>query len=300
MKILLTGAAGWLARHVAAELERSPAGHELRLLDRVEPQEATVFAPGQPERQAMPLETHWPYVRAEITDLPAMRAACEGMDAVIHLAAATTGLPEHGAAIMQANVVGTYVALDAARSSGVRRFLCASSINAFGTFFWRLNGQPSEYDRMPLTEDFSPVPQDPYSLSKLCNELTCEAFHRAYGLTTAAFRFAAVWPEKFYADALADRSPTTAWSDDLYSWVYYLDVARGLRQALESPALPACGVYTLAAGDTSRPEPTMDLLNRFGPDLARTVSTPLVGRAPLLSIDRARAAFGYDPQYRLD
>ncbi len=63
--------------------------------------------------------------------------------------------------------------------------------------------------------------------------------------------------------------------------------------------MPAHGVYTLGGADTTCPEPTMDILDKFRPDLAATVVKPLSGRAPLLSIDRARAAFGYDPQWRL-
>ena len=93
MKVLITGACGWLARHLVTKLESS---HELRLLDRVDPKDATIFIPGKAERMPMPMISKWPYVRAEITDLEAMRSACKNMDAVIHLAAATTGFPEHG------------------------------------------------------------------------------------------------------------------------------------------------------------------------------------------------------------
>ncbi len=297
MKVLLTGTAGWLARVVAKELEA--AGHELRLVDCVDPAAATIFVPGQLERIHQPLTTHWPYVRANITDLAAMREAAEGMEAVIHLAAVTDGLPEHGQRIMEINVVGTYVVLDAARQAGVRRVLAASSINAFGTFAWRLSGKPAPYDRLPLDEGFVPVVEDPYSLSKLCNEETCAAFHRAYGLTTAAFRFAGVWTEELYDQRRRNMTATTQWEDWLYSWVHVADIAGGLRRALESPSLPGCGVYTLGAADTTCPEPTMEILTRFRPDLAKTVKLPLPGRAPLLSIDRARQAFGYAPRYRL-
>ena len=297
MKVILTGAAGWLARFVTKELEEG--GHELRLVDCVNPAEATIFIPGQLERMHRPLTTRWPYIQADITDLTAMRQAAEGMDAMIHLAAATDGLSEHGSRIMQINVVGTYVVLDAARQAGLKRVLAASSINAFGTFAWRLSGKPAPYDRMPLEENFAPVVEDPYSLSKLCNEETCAAFHRAYGLTTAAFRFAGVWTEELYDRRRGNMTPTTKWEDWLYSWVHVADIAGGLRRALETPNLPGCGVYTLGAADTTCPEPTMEILARFRPDLARTVKPPLPGRAPLLSIDRARQAFGYAPRYRL-
>lgn len=297
MKILITGACGMIGRALTTELGQA---HDLRLLDRVSPAEATVFVPGSGERAAAPLQTDWPFMQAEILDAGAMRTATEGMEAVVHLAASVSGLPEHGIETMQTNVVGTYTLLDAARQTGVARFLCASSINAFGTFYWRLSGRPAPYEKMPLTEEFAPVPEDPYSLSKWVNEETCAAFHRAYGLTTAAFRFAGVqtaqWHERMVAQGLP---PTEAWADDLYGWVHVADIARGLRQAVEAETLPGHGVYTLGAADTRCPEPTMELLERFRPDLARTVETALPGRAPLLSITRAQAAFGYAPQYRL-
>jgi UDP-glucose 4-epimerase len=295
MKVLITGACGFIGRNLIAELESS---HELRLTDSVAPSEATMFAGGR-ERRPAPLVTRWPCVKGDIGDPAVMRQACEGMDAVIHLAADPTGYAERGREIMQINVVGTYVVLDAARLAGVRRVLCASSINAFGTFYWRLSGQPPPYTSMPLDESFDPVPEDPYSLSKRCNEETCAAFTRAYGLTTAAFRFAGVSSAERYEVMRREVAPTTAWSDDIYQWVHVTDLVRGLRRAVESPALPAFGVYTLAAGDTRCPEPTMELLRRFRPDLAARVTRPLEGRAPLLSIARAQAAFGYAPTFRL-
>ena len=157
---------------------------------------------------------------------------------------------------------------------------------------------------MPLDEGFRPVPEDPYSLSKLVNEHTCAAYHRAYGMTAIAFRFAGVWPQSRYAQVReAGLAPTTSWSDDLYQWVHVEDVARGIRQALEADHLTGFGVYTLGAADTRCPEPTEELLRRFRPVLARTLAAPLPaplpGRAPLLAIDRAREAFRYDPRFRL-
>jgi len=295
MNVLITGACGFIGRHLAEELE---ANHRLRLVDAARPEDATMFG-GREGRIPAPFTPSWPFVQADITDLPAMLDACDGMDAVIHLAADPTGHAEKGKAIMQVNVIGTYVVLDAARQAGVKRVFCASSINAFGTFFWRLSGKPSPYTTLPLTEDFDPVPEDPYSLSKRCNEETCAAFHRAYGLTTAAFRFAGVSSDERYEAARGNLAPTTEWSDLLYQWVHVRDVVRGLRQALECTTLPGFGVYTLGAADTRCPEPTMELLERFRPDLAAAVTRPLVGREPLLSIDRARETFGYAPRFRM-
>ena len=297
MKALITGACGFVARALAADLE---GRHELRLLDRSRPEDATIFMPGKPDRQAAPLVTRHPFVQASITDVDAMRRACEGVDAVIHLAASVTGLPEHGVETFRDNALGTFVVLDAARLAGAKRFLCASSVNAFGTIYWRLSGRPAGYTKMPLDETFRVEPEDPYSLSKYVNEETCAAFQRAYGITTAAFRFGGVWTDAMYRERIATPlPPTTAWSDDLYHWVHLDDVARGIRQALEASDLPVHGVYTLSGPDTRCPEPTMELLERFRPDLAATVERPLVGREPLMSIRRAHEAFGYAPHRRL-
>jgi nucleoside-diphosphate-sugar epimerase len=153
---------------------------------------------------------------------------------------------------------------------------------------------------MPIDETFPPVPEDPYSLSKLVNEETCAAFHRAYGMTTAAFRFAGVWSKEMYEKRLADGlQPTIQWSDDLYQWVHITDIVEGIRMALEEPNLPGYGAYTLSGADTRCPEPTLVILNKLRPDLAQNVLTPLEGRAPLLSIERARSTFGYAPRFRL-
>jgi nucleoside-diphosphate-sugar epimerase len=297
VKILITGAPGFIGRALIAELGDR---HELRLLDRNRPEEATMFLPGMSERALIPYETRWPFVQGEITDVVAMQKAIEGMEAVVHLAASVTGLPQYGVETFRDNALGTFIVLDAARQAGVRRFLCASSVNAFGTIYWRLSGKPPIYTTLPLDEDYPPQVEDPYSLSKLVNEETCAAFHRAYGITTAAFRFAGVWTEEMYRKRLADGlAPTTAWSDDLYQWVHVADIARGLRQALEAPDLPGHGVYYLGSADTRCPEQTLDILRRFRPDLAASLTRPLEGRESLISIERARRAFGYAPQYRL-
>ncbi|MFD0670994.1 NAD-dependent epimerase/dehydratase family protein [Cohnella sp. GCM10027633] len=297
MRIVLTGACGFIGRKVIEELETR--GHELHLVDRQRPEEATIFVPGA--RVSMPFKTDWPFYQADIMDAEAMERIVAGADAVMHLAAVPSGLPEDGREAFYYNACGTYSLLDASRLAEVPRFVAASSINAFGTFYWRIREAAIRYTRLPLTEDYRPEPQDPYSLSKLVNELTCEAYHRAYGMKTAALRFGGVWSDEVYDKALENGlTPTEAWTDDLYTWVHVRDIARGIRQALEAPELPGYGAYTMNAADTSRPEPTMELLERFRPDYLNALAAPIEGRGALISSARAKEAFGFDPAYRLD
>jgi nucleoside-diphosphate-sugar epimerase len=297
MKMLITGACGMISRALIKQLEPS---HELRLLDRIDPSEATIFSPGSAERLKAPFKPDWPFIVAEILDEAAMLKAVDGVDAVVHLAASVTGLPEYGVETFRSNALGTYIMLDASRKAGVKRFTCASSVNAFGTIYWRLSGKAPVYTSMPLTEAYPPVPEDSYSLSKYVNEETCAAFHRAYGITTAAFRFAGVWSLEMYDRTMQKGfAPTEKWSDDLFQWVHLNDIAAGIRKALEAPSLPGYGAYYLGAADSRCPEPTMDILRKFRPDLAAHVTEPLEGRASFISIRKAQQTFGYTPTYRL-
>ena len=61
MRVLITGACGFVGRNLIAELENR--GHELRLLDMTRPEHATMF-PGGAERAHVPLVTEWPFIQA--------------------------------------------------------------------------------------------------------------------------------------------------------------------------------------------------------------------------------------------
>ncbi len=296
MNVLITGACGMIARSLIPRLEKN---HQVRLLDRVPPEQATMFTPGAGERRAAPLVTRLPFIVGDQLDEAVIAKAVAGVDAVIHLAAAVSGDPKVGVETFRSNAVGTYILADACRKAGTKRLLVASSINAFGCFYWRQSGRPPVHTQMPLDETYPSCVEDPYSLSKLVNEETLATFHRGFGLTTAAFRFAGVFSEEHYRNTRANLRPTTAWADDLWQWVHVEDVAQGLTQALEAPSLPGFGVYALGAADTTRPEPTLELLQRFRPDLACNLKEPLPGRAPLLSIRKAAETFGYQPKYRM-
>ncbi|MGO9782158.1 MAG: NAD-dependent epimerase/dehydratase family protein, partial [Streptosporangiaceae bacterium] len=110
--ILMTGAAGLIGTMLRTRLARP--GRTLRLLD-VAPVTA---GPGEEA------------IQASVTDLAAMTAACQGVDAVIHLGG-YSGEEEWGE-ILEVNINGGYVAFEAARRAGVSRVIYASSNHAVG------------------------------------------------------------------------------------------------------------------------------------------------------------------------
>ncbi len=122
-------------------------------------------------------------VIGDIRDYDACLKCCAGTDIVVHLAANTGVAPSvaNPRLDMEANVVGAFNMLEAARRNGVKRFVFASS------------GAPIGECEPPIHEELAPHPVSPYGASKLAGEGYCSAYFRTYGLETVALRFGNVY-----------------------------------------------------------------------------------------------------------
>jgi len=159
--ILITGAAGQVGAMLRARLARP--GRVLRLLD-VKPLAAQ---PGRAE-EAM---------TASVTDMDAMTAACDGVEAVIHLGGIPTEAPWDG--ILEVNIHGTYTVFEAARRAGVRRVVFASSNHAVG-FYPRAD--------FPAPDYAFPAPDTYYGVSKVSGEALAALYARRYGMDAICVR----------------------------------------------------------------------------------------------------------------
>ena len=113
MKVLVTGASGFIGRRVVRRLISN--GHSVRALVR------------DPERRAM-LPDSAETAQGDVLDPGTLVRACEGVDAVAHLAAV---IRESGPLTFQrVNYEGTRNVLEAAKAAGVGRFVFASTIGA--------------------------------------------------------------------------------------------------------------------------------------------------------------------------
>lgn len=125
MKVLVTGASGFVGAHSAAALEG--AGHELRLLVRNREKARRIA-------DAVGLETT-DLVDGDVTDAASVRRALEGCDGVLHAAGAVSVERKHAAEAMAVNTVGAEHVLRAAAELGLDPVVHVSSTSAlaFGT-----------------------------------------------------------------------------------------------------------------------------------------------------------------------
>jgi nucleoside-diphosphate-sugar epimerase len=299
MKLLITGAAGYIGRYLTWKLEDR---HELVLADAFPPDDSRIpwiFEPlgldRKPEYIPKPSNNH-PFHVGDALDMDYLRRITEGVEAVIHLTG-NRDANDHPITCYEVNALGVFKMLLACEEHGIRKALVASSINAAGWFYCRVTDRPRNWPYLPVDEDIPPDHEDSYSLAKYCCELNCQAWTNRTGMTTAAFRFAGVFPPEWTESYKNVAKPTQEWPGELGNYVDLRDVVGGLVKAVECETLPAFGVYQLVAPDTTLPEPTLEIIERFRPELLKVVREPMPGRTTMLSNKRAMDAFGYDPQH---
>jgi uronate dehydrogenase len=161
-RILITGAAGGVGTLMRPRL--AGADRTLRLLD-ISEQPAAAGG----ERAEI--------VQASVTDMAAMEQACEGVSAVIHLGGISLERP--WADILEININGTYVVMEAARRQGVKRVILASSNHAAG-YFPRSEGEAGDY--------VFPRPDTNYGVSKVAMEAIGSMYADRYGMDVICVR----------------------------------------------------------------------------------------------------------------
>ncbi len=116
--ILITGATGFLGRHIVAEL--ISRGHELRILVR------------DPESRQLPWQAMVDIAEGDILDVTSLHHSLEGVDTVIHAAAQVSFWKKQHQHMTQINVEGTANIVNACLEQGIKKLIHVSSIAALG------------------------------------------------------------------------------------------------------------------------------------------------------------------------
>jgi nucleoside-diphosphate-sugar epimerase len=218
MRVLVTGAAGFLGRRITQELR---ADFDLTVTDIVEPHD-------------LPESVTWR--SCDITDEAAVGELVAGHDAIVHTVAIVRGregLPI--APFLSVTVGGTWNVLDAAARSGVSRVVNISSVSAAG--------QPDPEAVAPYGADVSGALHAGdirYGLSKRLGETIADAYAASFpGLAVVNLR-----PVMIAGDG-ANPEPSPQ-DERRFLHVDVADLARSVRHALETSPAPM-GAYAITA-----------------------------------------------------
>ncbi len=168
MKILVTGAAGYIGSVVTEQLVEQ--GHHVVALDNLKNGHRGAIHPGAEFVQGDLLDANW--VSSLFTTKP--------VEAVVHLAAEAlidVSMRDPGL-FFRVNVAGGLYLLDAMMAAGIKRMVFSSTAAVYG-----------EQRDMPIREDAPHIPVNPYGESKLMFERILEWYRIAHGLNYITLRY---------------------------------------------------------------------------------------------------------------
>lgn len=291
-KYLVTGAAGFIGRSIAAAL--LDRGEKVRGVDNL--------STGKRENLAG-LEA-MEFLEGDLADPKVCAQACEGVQIIFH-EAALPSVPRSVQDPVATNVAcidATLNLLVAAREAKVKRVIYAASSAAYG-----------ESPTLPKHEGMLPAPITPYAVAKLAGEHYLACFTRVYGLETVSLRYFNVFgpyqdPTSHYSGVLAifcrkmlaGEQPTIYGDGEQSRDFTYIDnVVAGNLLAAEAPAEKVAGqMMNLATGQKITLNQTFAILK----DLTGYKGEPAYAEAragdikeSLADIRRAQSALGYAP-----
>lgn len=281
MRVVITGATGLLGRTTTQALV--DAGHQVKAVDRVDR-----YVPAGVELLVGDLE-----------DLEFAQRSIDGAEAVVHLAAVPSPLPDQEYGVFRNNVLSSFTVFNAAVEAKCKIVAYASSLSIYGTA-WSPKWTSPQY--APVDESHPIVYSESYALSKEVAELSALTWSRRGSTSFVGFRF----PYTNSAEKIQDFARGLKSGDpDLLSqaakilWAYLdvRDAATALELTIRSD-LKGVHAFNFAAPDTMAPYPTQRMVEEYHP--STVLRGDFSGYQSLVSSEDWLAEMGYRPQYLLD
>ncbi|KAH9538841.1 hypothetical protein CY35_15G027800 [Sphagnum magellanicum] len=236
--ILITGAAGFIASHVANRLMRNYPHYKIVVLDKLD------YCSNLKNLLPSKASQNFKFVKGDIgsADLVNYLLITEGIDTIMHFAAQTHVDNSFGNSFefTKNNIYGTHVLLEACKVTGtVCRFIHVSTDEVYGE---------TEADAIVGNHEASQLlPTNPYSATKAGAEMLVMAYGRSYGLPVITTRGNNVYgpnqfPEKlipkFILLAMQGKPlPIHGDGSNVRSYLYCEDVAEAFEVVLHKGSI---------------------------------------------------------------
>lgn len=267
MKVLVTGAAGFLGRHVARRFRDEGwdvVGFDLDGFEELGIESTT----------------------GDLTDQEAVDRTVSGVDVVAHIGAIGDVYlaGEQPTLAASVNVVGTSNIVESALRNETRVVYAST---------WEVYGEP-EYE--PLDEDHATMPDHPYSVTKLAGESLLLAATRLRGLSALALRLGTAYGSRLrpnsvfriFLDKARAGEPITIQGDGLQGrqFTHATDISRAFVMAATSSATGRA-LNVVAPDTVTIKELAEHIVARYPTDL--TFGPPRPGDVPTAVVSAARA-----------
>ena len=296
---LVTGAAGFVGSNLCEAILEM--GYKVKALDDL----STGLQKNVDEFMDNP---NYIFIKGDIKNLDVCKNACQGVDYVLHQAAwgSVPRSIEMPVFYAMNNIVGSVNMMEAARESGVKKFVYASSSSVYG-----------DEAHLPKEEGVEGNLLSPYAVTKRTSEEYAKQYTRNYGLDTYGLRYfnvfgrrqdpngayAAVIP-KFLKQLLNDEVPTINGDGKQSRDFTYIDnVIQANLKACLAPSSAAGEAFNIAYGGR---EYLIDIYYdltaalgkniepKFGPDRKGDI------KHSNADISKARRLLGYEPEYSFE
>src|SRR5437660_163538 len=300
MGILVTGGAGFIGSHLVEKL--LSLGHDVAILD-----DFNDFYDPQIKRQniaavAKDVAIH----HLDLRDSGAVRDLFhrEKFEAIAHLAARAGVRPsiQNPHLDYDTNVDGTLHLLDAARVTGVERFVFASSSSVYGNS-----------KSVPFSEDRQLIQTlSPYGATKIAGEFLCSTYSHLYGMRVVALRYFTVYGPRQRPDLAIHQftrrihagKPIDQFGDGTTrrDYTYIDDIIQGTMAALNYDG-PMFDVFNLGENETIQLKNLIAAIEHALGKKAKINRLPeQPGDMPLTCADvsKARQFLNYNPKTRFE
>jgi UDP-glucuronate 4-epimerase len=300
MRILVTGGAGFIGSHLVEKL--LAVGHEVVILDDFN----DFYDPQIKHANIAGFAKDVTVCHVDLRESDSVRTVFhrEKVDAIVHLAARAGVRPsiQNPRLYYDTNVIGTLHLLEAARVTGVQRFIFASSSSVYGAS----KTVPFSEDQH-LTQTLSP-----YGATKIAGELLCSTYSHLYQMRVVALRYFTVYGPRQRPDLAIHQftrriyagQPINKFGDGSTrrDYTYIDDIIQGTMAALDYDGL-LYDVFNLGESQTIQLKDLISAIeNTLGKKAKINELPEQVGDMPLTyaDISKARKLLGYNPTTKLN